>query len=127
MTKGRFSKGQRVFYAATSFGSLYDRKHNTSVEILTVIERTADACGKKQMTFEDHGNDSVYGRTAYAPFNSYFETREDAYKHLETIEDYTRKDGFNFRHIIMRGEFDDRNKEVFDIYRSFYGERKERS
>jgi hypothetical protein len=120
----KFKKGQKVFYATTNLSSLKAYDHNTVIDILSVIERTVDACGKKQMTFENHGYDYAYGKKSYAPFDQYFETREEAYEYLDSIEDYTRTDGMHYHHLILREIFDDRDDDVFKVLAAKYSEKK---
>lgn len=73
----RFNKGQTVYQACSHFA-----ENETQVE-MRVISRTIDACGAKQATFEDHGNDSVYGRqVSFSWANHIFGTAEEAFAYL---------------------------------------------
>jgi len=77
----RFTKGQKVYYFSTNFADipLDDRV----VEYYAIIERTVDACGAKQMTFEDHGCDGIYGRRQGSQHPHYFATVDEALDHAE--------------------------------------------
>jgi hypothetical protein len=81
----RFSKGQTVFYASTNLGTVAKGERNgeyTSVHLGAVITRTIDSCGAKQMTFEDHGCDSVFGKSVRADHPAFFATAEEAFAYL---------------------------------------------
>jgi hypothetical protein len=84
MSKAKFSKGQTVFYACTGFASVAVGKDNT-IE-LRVIARIVDACGLKQVTFVDRGNDGIYGRKfSFGPYSKQvFATAEEAFSYLES-------------------------------------------
>ncbi len=73
----RFTKGQVVFQACRHFA-----ENDTQIE-MRVISRTVDACGAKQVTFEDHGMDSVYGRRDQANSESLHASAESAFAQLE--------------------------------------------
>lgn len=76
---GRFIKGQTVFQACIYFAST----PNYEVVERRVVSRTVDSCGKKFVTFEDHGYDSVYGRRDYADSAMLHETADAAFRFLE--------------------------------------------
>lgn len=100
-------KNQKVYQACTYFA------HKGDTIIMTVIERTVHSCGKKELTFVDYGFDGVYGRTVFnrnGIFPEIFETREQAYKYLEGIND-------RFDRIILRGEYTDRDRRAFEAVR----------
>ena len=85
-TAKRFTKGQTVFYASTNLGRVGegDRDHNFhSVQLGAVIERQVDACGAKQVTFFNRGNnDSVFGRSQYASNQAICATASEAFEFL---------------------------------------------
>lgn len=83
-TAKRFTNGQTVFYASTYFGCVGkgDRYHD-NVRLGVVIERQVDACGVKQITFFNRGNnDSVFGRRENANNQAICETAEEAFNFL---------------------------------------------
>jgi hypothetical protein len=114
----KFKKGQKVYYADGNLSAIYNKPDRGGIYIVTVIERTVDACGKKQMTFYDHGLDGVYPRKAYAPFEGYFESREEAYKFLEKKKEENKHPIWSYE--ILVGEYSDRDKKVFDDCKRIY-------
>lgn len=116
----KFKKGQKVYYASTNFGYIYTNKDKPDIKILTVVERTVDSCGKKQMTFYDFGYDLVFHRTTYAPYDVYFTTRYAAYEFLKHYK--KERDDEKIYHEILVGEYTDKDRKVFDEYHKLYPE-----
>jgi hypothetical protein len=88
-TKSRFQKGQTVYLACHNFASIhptpedYRKAHGCEeppkdIAFGVVVSRVVDACGQKQVTFYDHGNDSIYGRSRPVDFPGLFETHQEA-------------------------------------------------
>lgn len=80
MTKAAFKKGQTVYQPVAYFAET-----KTHIE-MRVVSRTVDSCGAKQITFVDHGFDSVFGKRAlFTPGWSQpvFATPEEAFAQLE--------------------------------------------
>ena len=90
---GKFKKGQIVYQASLFTCSLgADRKSLYGINGGIVIARLVDACGKKQVTFYDRGNDSVFKRTKYlegpyADGNLIFATAAEAFEALKNKAD----------------------------------------
>ena len=82
---GRFAKGQTIFQACWQFASKYPE-----VVEQRVISRTVDSCGKKFVTFEDHGHDSTYGRREPADSVLLFALADDAFKYLADNAGYVK-------------------------------------
>ncbi len=104
----RFTKGQTVFVATLNFFEIASGEWKGHIEIVhagAVITRTVDACGAKQVTFENHGNDGVFGRSMYANSDQLFNTAEEAFEYLK-----------NSRHIdvIAKKVYSDANREWYD-------------
>lgn len=81
----RFSKGQTVFFASYNLATVAKGERNGQmywIQLGGVITRTIDSCGAKQMTFEDHGSDSTFGRSQYANHPAFFLTAEEAFAYL---------------------------------------------
>ena len=82
---GRFTKGQTIFQACWRFASRYPQ-----VVEQRVISRTVDSCGKKFVTFENHGRDHVFGRREFADAKTLHSTAEDAFQFLAGNPDYVK-------------------------------------
>jgi hypothetical protein len=105
-----FKKGQRVYYFSNRCSEVYLPSEKRSILVTCIIERIVDACGVKQMTFEDHGNDDVFGRKAYAPFDRFFATPEEALSSQAAVIDYTRTDGYRYEYIHLTKIYSDQDK-----------------
>jgi len=116
--KMRFKKGQKVYSAETHLATRYGKGDEKDIHIMTVVERTVDACGNKQMTFYNAGNDFIFGKKVCAPFNKFFETRELAYEYLNKFKQ--EKQHFRANYEIMIGEYSDQDKKVFEDCRRLY-------
>lgn len=82
----KFKKGQTVYQACTHFA-----ENATSVEY-RVVSRVVDACGKKQVTFEDHGHDSVFRRRLLLDAGpKVFATADEAFSYLAQAPSDLRK------------------------------------
>ena len=115
--KPRLKKGQKVYRACTHFGSI--RINELDITIMTVIERTVDACGKKQMTFYDNGFDVVFGKSILLKYaTEYFDTREEAYDFLQGYKE--KWDNPNRIHNILVGEYNDQDEKAFEDYDRIY-------
>jgi len=79
--KATYKKGQVVYQAHPRAAELGVNGDYIGI----VVSRTVDACGAKQCTFADNGNDSTFGRKVLmsAPYNeSLFATAEEAFAYL---------------------------------------------
>lgn len=86
MTNKRFSKNQIVYQASDRFSSKDYRRPDgryVTVIICRVIERVVDACGNKQVTFYNRGNDSIFGRSHCANAAYIQPTAQQAFDYLE--------------------------------------------
>jgi len=102
MAKSRFVKGQIVYSVCTRFSTFGQyairnasgkflgwtdgpkTRDGHAIKIAVVIERQVDACGAKQVTFYDRGNnDSVFGRMERADIPTIFNTAEEAFAYAE--------------------------------------------
>jgi len=98
----QFKKGQEVFQACLNYAA------KGQLSEIRVVSRIVDSCGKKQMTFVEHGKDGVYGKTKYTTvdgiFATVFATPDAAF---EFIAAYTeaRKDAFTW--IVVNEVHDD--------------------
>jgi hypothetical protein len=127
-TSKTFKKGQKIYQIHTNFGRIDSPDLKESWQYMTVIERTIDACGEKQMTFADFGCDFVFGRLFFAPFQYdpskeprrklwVFLTREDAYSYLESqVRDEAVSTRNTIHYMILRGEFADNDRAVFRAF-----------
>lgn len=98
-TSARFMKGQTVYAISTNFCSDDDRKICFGI----VHKRIVDACGKKQVTFFNRGNDEVFGRSIrfredeiinskmWFASNMVFENPESAFEELKRYKEMCRK------------------------------------
>ncbi len=104
----RFAKGQTVFFACLDMFEVASGERNGRLEIVhagAVITRTVDACGAKQVTFEDHGNDSTFGRSMYANSDQLFNTAEEAFEYLKNSR---------YVEVIAKKVYSDANREWYD-------------
>tara|TARA_R110000803_G_scaffold39351_3_gene84949 strand:- start:226 stop:636 length:411 start_codon:yes stop_codon:yes gene_type:complete len=83
----RFTKGDTAFYASTNFTSGVKAADGTTHELFVIISRTVDSAGKVRTTFEDHGNDWVYGRSIHTDAAMYFTSAEDAENYLIKLKE----------------------------------------
>lgn len=130
----QFKKGQKVYLVSTHCAEVYRPGRRLSINITCILERTVDACGAKQMTFEDHGNDSIFGKKAYAPFtitplegygypsHNYFGTIEEARAYQHGIKNYTRADGYQYEYVHVEGVFTDQSTEWLTSVRKIKSE-----
>ena len=82
MKTSKFTKGQKVYYASMNVSRIY-RNDGNDIYLCMVIERTVDACGQKQMTFEDDGNDFVFGKMVKLQWSQeYFTTPAEAFAYI---------------------------------------------
>lgn len=112
-TAKRFTKGQTVFYASTNFSRVGDgdRAHDFhGVQIGLVIERQVDACGAKQVTFFNRGeNDSIFGRSHLANNPEICTTADEAFAFLRN---HNRVD------VVCPDIYTDTDKRCFDDLRN---------
>lgn len=104
----RFKKGQVVFYAEANVSSIAEGERNGRFLIVragAVITRTIDSCGVKQMTFEDHGNDSTFGKSQYSNNPFFFDNAEDAFECLRKWE---------HTEVIAKKVYSDKTREWYD-------------
>jgi len=111
----KFKKGQKVYYASTNIGRIC-RNGEPDIFLCMVVERTVDACGKVQMTFEDDGNDFVFGRSVRIEYSdAYFSSPDEAFDYLQQLSQaYTR-----CKHEIHPSVVSDKNKDWHEISRQW--------
>jgi hypothetical protein len=102
--KRRFKKGQEVFQVCPHFSTndiayFTARRMGETIQRLTemrVVSRTVDTCGAKQMTFEDHGLDGVFGRSVSAQDTRFFDTADEAFAFLRSFEQANARENHAF-------------------------------
>jgi hypothetical protein len=83
-TAKRFTKGQIVFVASTSWQYLKTQTPCAGGTIGAVIERQVESCGLKQITFFNRaGFDCVFSRSEQADSGRIFATADEAFQYLK--------------------------------------------
>lgn len=118
----RFQKGQIVYSASVNFSTYGQHamrdangkfqgwaagpktREGREITIGAVIERQIDACGKKQISFYDRGdNDFVFGRRMSADTPRLFTTADEAFEYVKQHCD-----------LVVADVYSDANRNIFN-------------